>query len=472
MTRISLPFAAGFYKDSSLPVSAQECVNFYINVPQTNALSSAQLVGVPGLKSLVSSGNEANRGAHVMGGVPYFVNGGALYKLGEDSTLTNLGVVDGQSRVSMADNGEKLCIVAPGNTAYMYSTTTGLVEITDPDLGLIDAVRYKDGYYIFSDTSGESWRISELNDPTSLNPLDFGTAESDPDLIVSPHVNRNELYICGEKTIEPFQNIGGSGFPFLKIAGGVIPVGVHAKFSLVNVGAGFAFIGGGENERAGIYYFSGIASKISTHAIDNALQDYTKAEIAQSFAYSYSMDGEQFVCFTLPKTTFVYQLSASQLSGRHIWFERKSGTGANQTRSRINSLVKAYDKLLVGDTSGTIGYLDSATFTEYGNAFSSIFSTQAFDADGIAFFVSEIEATCESGVGLSGESSPAIHMDYSDDGGKTWTSLGERSLGAIGEFSKRQIWRRLGRVPRFRVFRFRISDPVKRVVIKLEADIG
>ena len=41
----------------------------------------------------------------------------------------------------------------------------------------------------------------------------------------------------------------------------------------------------------------------------------------------------------------------------------------------------------------------------------------------------------------------------------------------VGEFNKRQIWYRLGRFPRMTVFKFTMSDAVKPVFIKLEANI-
>jgi len=62
-------------------------------------------------------------------------------------------------------------------------------------------------------------------------------------------------------------------------------------------------------------------------------------------------------------------------------------------------------------------------------------------------------------------------MSMSTDGGNTFGNELSRTLGKKGEFEQRQIWRRLGRVPRFAMFKFSVSDEVTPVIIKLEADI-
>jgi Neuraminidase (sialidase) len=71
------------------------------------------------------------------------------------------------------------------------------------------------------------------------------------------------------------------------------------------------------------------------------------------------------------------------------------------------------------------------------------------------------ELDIETGVGLqSGQGSdPQIMLQYSDDGGHTWSSERWTSIGKVGEYKSRASWRSLGRA-RERVYRVRISDPV------------
>jgi hypothetical protein len=68
------------------------------------------------------------------------------------------------------------------------------------------------------------------------------------------------------------------------------------------------------------------------------------------------------------------------------------------------------------------------------------------------------------------DSDPKIGLDWSDDGGHTWSSRYWISIGMIGQYTKRARWNRLGR-SRERIFRVMFSDPVKFVMIGASADI-
>lgn len=57
-------------------------------------------------------------------------------------------------------------------------------------------------------------------------------------------------------------------------------------------------------------------------------------------------------------------------------------------------------------------------------------------------------------------SDPQVVLDWSDDGGKTWSNEHWAGIGKIGEYRKRAVWRRLGRF-RHRVFRLTYSEPTK-----------
>jgi len=479
MAEALLPIGNGSYLNSSLPVSAQECVNWYVSQVQAPALAEKVLFGTPGTALLVSSGSllsDANRGAWKFNGVPYFVNGNRLCRLESDlATLTHLGTITGSGRVGMSDNGTQLCILVTGTTSTGYIFTTGpdtLVEITDLDFkanGEPTHVVFVDGYFVFP-TSDKKFRISALNDGTAYGALDFGSAEADPDDIVAAVVFKNQLVIAGTRTLEFFQNIGGADFPFQR-TGIFVSKGVSAHFTLINTSNSFVFVGAGENEDVAIWRWEGgDVVKMSTDAIDTILQTCTQQEIEEMFAYSYSSDGSHFVCFALPFTTLVVDESTG------LWHERRSTVpgveGMLEVRSRVNSLVVAYGETLVGDSSdGRIGMYRRSVLDEYGDNIRRSVSLQPLQNTGNAFFISALELTVESGVGNSEVVDPQITLEVSRDGGKTYSDGKARKIGKIGEYTKRVIWRRLGRIPRFAVFRFSLSEAVKPVIIQLIAEL-
>ncbi len=61
-------------------------------------------------------------------------------------------------------------------------------------------------------------------------------------------------------------------------------------------------------------------------------------------------------------------------------------------------------------------------------------------------------------------------MQFSDDGGHTWSNELWTGMGKEGEYKNRAIWRKLGQA-RTRVYRIMISDPVKRIIIGAELDL-
>jgi hypothetical protein len=77
-------------------------------------------------------------------------------------------------------------------------------------------------------------------------------------------------------------------------------------------------------------------------------------------------------------------------------------------------------------------------------------------------FFSSFQLDLEAGVGLTtGQGSdPQVMLQWSDDGGHTWSNEHWTSAGALGAYRRRAIWRQLGR-SRDRVWRVVISDPVK-----------
>lgn len=485
MPVVNIPLNNGFYVSDSLEISNQECVNWYVNIPQTEgAYSQANLFGCAGLDELTTTGTikQANRGAHTKDGKPYFLNGTSLVRIDtifdevgqEVFTPVTLGTIEGDGRVSMADNGKQLMILVPSGKGYIVDESSGtpFVEITDPDFtanGAPQLVVFIDGFFVCN-TDTKKFIESASNDGTNWNALAFGSAESDPDIISSLHVFNNKLYVAGGISIEEHENKGLAGFTFGR-TGFFLSKGVFAPFSMVSANNSFMWIGGGENESPAIWGLSGNSpQKISTTAIDSALQDFSQAEIESAFAYTYAQNGAFFVGFSLPTRTFEY----NTITGK--WNERKSqiinSKGLTETiRWRVNSITTAYNRVMCGDSQdGRIGAVEVDTYTEYGSEIIRTVSLQPLSDMGNAIAVSRLEATFESGVGDLVTIDPQVRMSTSKDG-RSFSDELSRSIGKIGEYFKRSIWYGLGRFPRLAVFKFTMSDPVKPVFIKLEAKV-
>jgi len=475
---MQIPLGLGAYESGSMPFSAQRCVNMYAAVAQDQAWSEAVLFGTPGIVQLGTGGtlsSDKSRGSVVMGGVEYVVNGESLNSFDSEGTKTALGTIAGTARCSIAHNGLVMAIVVPGGLAYTYTAaTTTLAQITSANYVTSDTVSYSDGYFIYTQTDGLKWFVSNLNTPGTIDPLDFGSAELSPDLIVAGFANYDNVFILGADTIESFQNIGGADFPYQRIEGASYEKGCSAKYTPIQWEGAFYFVGGGQNERDSIYRAgsSGEPEKVSTDAIDNEIQNFTAAEISNAYSFTYGINGQSFVGFTfrsivVDSRTFVYNVRAGK------WFEQQTGVSDNALR--VASIDFVYNKLIVTDAvDGRIGYLDEDVFTEYGDRLLAEKVTPPVFIDGVSTIFHELELIIDAGQGLiTGQGSdPQVMMDFSDDGGRNWSYELWTDLGGIGEYYQRAVWRRLGESPQSRIFRFRVTDPIKRTFIKLDTTIS
>jgi len=256
----------------------------------------------------------------------------------------------------------------------------------------------------------------------------------------------------------------GSGFPFVR-ANIFLDKGCFAPFSMITAHNTFMMIGGGINESPAVWQYTGNSfQKVSTTAIDSVLAKFSAEEISAAFSFTHSNRGAYFIGFTIADKTFVFDVITKR------WHERKSYIDNFDVRWRVNSMVTAYGRVLTFDSEdGRIGELTSDVYTEYGNSIRRVISTQPFSNQGNAVKVSSIELTFESGVGNSERKDPVVSMEVSKDA-KIYDFERIRSMGKVGEYNRRGIWYRVGRFPRMAIFRFKMSDPVKPVVIKCEAN--
>lgn len=474
MTRIPIPFNAGFYESESLPISAQRCVNWYPNQPQAETVTDWNMFGAPGLVQLTTvSGVDVTRGQHVMAGLAYYVIGTSLYRLDRTIVLgvdtwgtTNLGTIESTGRVSMADNGTQLCIVVPGGKAYIFTEGPAtLTEITDVNFdGPASSVVFIDGFFVFTKSTGKKYFHSPLNSGlTGYDALDFGTAEADPDQIRSAHVHNNQLFIIGSETVEVFRNIGRTPNSFQRIPGAVFPKGIFAPFTSVNTQNRFAFIGGGVNESPSVWRYTGNGfEKISTTAIENKLRLFTDSEVEAAFAWNYAESGAFFIGFSIGDSCFQY----NEVSGK--WNELESSDG----KYRVAGMITAYGRVLVGDQlDGRIGEIDRDTRSEYGSDIKRTLITRPFDQLGKRNTVSVIELVIPAGVGTS-TLDPQMRLSWSDDGGRTYSNELSRGMGKVGEYDRRLRWLRMGNFPRSRILKFELSEQVDPTLIKVEAEVA
>lgn len=462
---MQIQWAKNSYQARALPLSAQRLVNFYVEAAPQDAKDPTVLYGTPGIKAFAASvGDGPIRGVDVMADVLYTVSANTVFSIDSAGTATSLGTINTSvGPVGMTHNQATTpeLIIVDGTDGWIYTTTGGLVRITDGDFFAADVVDFQDQYFVLNRSGTGQFFLSNLNAGTVYTATDIATAEGDPDDLISLISNHRELWLFGAKTTEVWYNSGASDFPFNRFEGAFIERGCAAAFSIAEDDNTIFWLG----EDRIVYRATGYTpQRISQHGIEEAFRGYETISDAEAFIYT--MAGHKFYVLTFPaeKATWVYDITTG------LWHERESfGKG----RWRVSVYVEAYGKQLVGDfEDGKIGELDLDTYQEYGVTMQGTATGPPAYADRRRVFHHRFELDIEAGTGLtSGQGSdPQVWLDWSDDGGHTFSARKPfRSMGKIGAYRQRLRWLRLGHA-RQRVYRLTVSDPVKRSIVAAHLD--
>jgi hypothetical protein len=437
-------------------------------VPKESGISSGFLRPADGIVAN-GTGPGVDRGGINWTGVCYRVMGTKLVSIDIDGVVIVLGDVGGpvETLVTFDYSFDRLA-VASGGRLYYWSPSIGLIRVTDPDLGTVLDVVWVDGYFMTTD--GEFLIVTELSDPTQVNPLKYGSSEVDPDPVVALLKLRNEVYALNRNTIEVFDNVGGAFFPFARIDGAQIQKGVVGTFACCVYIENIAFLGSGRNEAPGIYIGANAnAQKISTQEVDEILLEYTEAELALVKLESRNDKAHQHLYVHLPDKTLVYDAAASQDLNQQVWFILSSSTvGFSQYRAR--NLVWAYDKWLVGDPeSNNIGYLVQTISSHWGEIVSWEFGTMIMYNEGNGAIFNELELVCLTGRVALGIN-PRISTSYSIDG-RSWSQDKFVTVGTIGSTRKRIAWFQQGHMRNWRIQRFKGDSQAHLSFVRLEAQL-
>jgi hypothetical protein len=436
-------------------------------VPKASGISNGFLRPGDGIVSN-GTGPGIDRGGINWRGECYRVMGTKLVEVSSTGAVTILGDVGGpvNELVTFDYSFEELAIASGGRLYYWNGTT--LVQVTDPDLGVVLDVVWVDGYFMTTD--GEFLIVTELTDPTQVNPLKYGSSEIDPDPVVALLKLRNEVYALNRNTIEVFDNVGGALFPFQRIAGAQIQKGVIGTQGCCLFLDRIAFLGSGRNEAPSIYVgASSQTQKISTQEIDNILMDYTEAQLALVKLEARNDKSHQHLYVHLPNQTLVYDAAASEVLQTPVWFVLVSTlTGLAQYRAR--NMVYAYDKWLVGDPqSNNVGYLVQDTGHHWGEQVYWEFGTLIVYNESNGAIFNELELVSLTGSIALGKN-PQISTSYSLDG-KSYSQERSISVGTIGNTKKRLAWFQQGHMRNWRIQRFRGDSDAHVSFIRLEAQI-
>ena len=500
-------FVGPSYEAPSIYQEAQECINFY---PEIDPLKQAGQRGVvalyptPGLVKKYQLIQEEVRGMRALSGGNWLivVAGANVYSIDTSDVITVVGTLTtSNGYVSITDNQTTnnglTAYIVDGPNRYTWeakgSIFSQLPTSDGPWVGgtICGTV---DNYIFYNQPNTQNWAVTNLGVTTS--PAQYGSKDGSPDNLVSMIVDHRQVYLLGEVTSEVWIDTGSqiaglTTFPFSRISGTSMQHGVAAAFSVARFAESFMFVSRDTRGQAIIGGINGYTfQRLSTHAVEQTL---IGVNLSNAIAYTYQIEGHEFYVVTFPDAnlTWVYDL-ASQMW--HKWLSVDNYN--NYYRHRSNCAAFFNGMNLVGDyENGKVYQLDNTVYTDDGNKIRRLRRAPHLVTDLQRQYFSELQIQFQPGVGLNDNSSnlingylaiagigiageavagsnpqqdpgvtPQAMLRWSNDGGSTWSNEHWTSIGKMGKYANRAIWRRLG-WSRDRIYEVVVSDPIKAVIV-------
>jgi hypothetical protein len=465
-----IPILAGINTTSSADFSVSYPRNL-MPIAYETGLSSGYLKSAEGI-DLFSTFEESilggHRGAINWNELYYAVIGQHFVSMDKNGNVTIIDTLPTGGYVRFDFSFDYLAI-ACSNNLYLYDGTT-VTQVTDPDLKEVIDMIWIDGYFMTTD--GEFIVITEINDPFAVNPLKYGALQNDPSPILALLKVKDEAYALSRYSISPLDNVGGTGFPFEVVKGGVVQKGTIGTRTACTFMDTIAFMGSGRNEQPSVYLVNaGSAQKIATEEIERQLRQYTELELSQALLECRAHDDMQHLYIHLPNETLVYDFLTSAKLQQSVWFV-VSSSETSYGLYRARNFTWIYDKWICGDIvdARKIGYLTKSSAGHYGNEVGYQFDTPIIYTEGTGAIVHQLEIVPLTGREYDGENftDKQIAHQYSTDG-VTWSMARFKSLGRAGQRNKRVIWLNCGRIRNWAVQRFSGKTKVAVGFARLEA---
>lgn len=468
-----LPLLGPSVPSKSVEQNKRSLVNMYLTPAQFNPNYEVVAYSRQGLKTWKDLSGSEVRAMYAQNDVLYTVVDNKFYKVARDLTATELGTLQTTSGPCQIKGSQVDIFVNDTVKGYNYAIESEeFTVVTSAGFPAgTKTIAAQDGYIVAH--SSDSFFLSNFQDGTTWDVLDFASAEGDPDDIIALESFQRKLFLLGRISTEIWFNTGDADFPFSRIEGVYINYGCEAVNS-VTIGDNniYWLARGRDGQLCALSVDESYRDVIiSTDALNTEFQTYAVTDDATGFVYQ--REGKEFFVLTFPTQgkTWVYDTKLG------VWCEYSSFVNGADTRWLANNHASVFGKNLTGDyKSGIIYELDEETFTDNNETITRRIKSsphmamqqgkQAQFVTNKTMFINRLEVDIESGQGsVNGQGEdPQMMLRVSLDGGFTFGNIMYRSANKIGDYTPRLYWNRLGSSRRA-VFELTMTDPIKWVVL-------
>jgi hypothetical protein len=403
-----------------------------------------------------------------------------LWRVDETGTFAELGTITTSTTgpAWIRNNQTQLCVV-DGVSGYVHTpATNGFVQITDEYFLGASSLEYQDGYGLFSVPGSNQWFFSAINNFLTGDPLDFYSKQALTDNISSIRSFKREPYIFGtDKGTELWYNAGGDNSSaqnptFARNTGGLINYGLAAPKAVDDMdGTVMTWL----SRNGQIIQAAGTTAGVKSNQMfdrevagDGSLLYPGYSTIADCLTFSYRDQGHIFQQFTFPTADATWILDGTTgLLLKRQSYKASGGYG----RHRANCYIRHNNKHYVGDfENGKIYEMSAEYLDDDGHEINRVLYSHDINGGKSLISFPNIQVLVEAGHGLPAGADPQIGLEFSPDGGRTWSNMVNRSVGVTGQYQWQANWNELGSAYR-RMYRLTMTDPIIWKIIGIDFGI-
>jgi hypothetical protein len=458
-------FCGSAYTSQSILADCEDTVNWYVeSLESPNAKTRKALYPTPGFTSFASVKDIGGRALATMNARTFAVMGGQVYEVFTTQLTSAYGdVTQDNNMAQFAFNGVvgNQALISSGSNGYCLALGTN--TLTQVLTGKATQVGMLDGFGIAFDNSTGKIGISAVNDVTSWDPTQFAQRSAAPDTWKAMVVNPPDIWLIGSLSGDVWYDAGSFPFPFAPRTGLNFKYGIIAPFSLVAAGYSVIWLSQTPEGTGIVVRTVGYAPRrFSDYAVEAAIANYAlTSTIADAEGMVYQDQGHTWYVLRFPtaNATWVADLETGEWHRRGYW--NPSLNRYDAWKPRVHTF--AFGQHLTADAStGMIAVMSINNPTELdGTAIRRLRQAPGPFSEHRPIPIRRQEYYMEAGTSLqTGQGSNATIMHRtSDDGGRTFSTERDVSLGLVGKYRALIRLNQLG-VPHDRVNQLTVSDPL------------
>lgn len=330
-------------------------------------------------------------------------------------------------------------------------------------------VAQADTYLVFNDLDTPGyWKHSAEAEPTNMTAGQARTmaAQRIPDAVLAVFVKGGKVFVCGNRSIELFQNTGDS-IPFASL-GVTVDTGLMNKDSFAMLDEQFLFF----NQNRQLMVLNGYVAQSVSEAYQTVF-DSLGAVVDLRTQFISSIGGRQYFImnFNDQSRTIVYDVTNGCFYEWGSW----SGNSYDMFLGGAYCYAKPWGQHLIGSrVDDTIYLLSPDQYTDGGNVIKTSFEFGRQDHGSSSFKMSQtLFLSIKRGAGLTSDpisSQGYAFLSFRDDGSMAYGTPLEIDLGKQGDTVKSSAFHRMGRY-RDRQLKIEIGDDTDFLLNGIEEEV-